>query len=88
MLSTHRNRDLTDKRTHDRGTQAILTGDEFNDATARRFGIMAGTCITGYSRSRISVVPHHGTAGIVYDIITTPDGTSAIAAGNPFTYPV
>ncbi len=68
------------------GTLVTIYGTGFAGAKAVRFGGTAGTGITVVSASRITVRSPAHAAGTVYVTVTTPNGTSAPAAGVRFTY--
>ena len=68
------------------GTRVTVTGTGFTGATAVRFGSTAGTSLIVNSSTKITIIsPAHGT-GIVDVTVITPGGTSAIVAGDRFTY--
>jgi len=73
------------------GTVVTITGTNFNDATEVKFGATAATTFAVNSNTQItatspdvsSVVP---VPGVVDVSVTTAGGTSAIVAGDQFTY--
>ena len=68
------------------GALVTVTGTGFTGATAVRFGTSAGTSRTVVSATKITIIsPAHAT-GVVNVTVTTPGGTSAIVAGDKFTY--
>ena len=65
------------------GTSVVITGTDFNGATAVSFGGLAASDLTVVNATQISVTTPPHAAGNVDVIVTTPYGTSAAAT---FTY--
>jgi outer membrane protein assembly factor BamB len=63
-----------------------VTGTGFTSATTVKFGTVAGTSLTVNSSTKITIRSPAHAAGIVDVRVTTPGGTSAIVAGDKFTY--
>jgi C1A family cysteine protease len=63
-----------------------VKGTGFNGATAVRFGTAPGTSMTILSDTRITVRSPAQAPGVVNIRVTTPYGTSALVAGDRFTY--
>ena len=70
------------------GTLVTITGYQFTGATAVRFGTAPGTGRTVVSDTKITVKAPAHIAGTVDVTVTTLYGTSAIVAGDKFTYAV
>jgi len=68
------------------GTNVTISGSGFTGATAVVFGANPAASFTFVSASQITAVSPSGVAGAINVRVTTPEGTSAIAAGNQFTY--
>ena len=68
------------------GTLVTISGSGFTGATAVKFGSAAATLFNVVSDSGISAVAPPGQAGSVDVTVTGPTGTSAISAGDKFTY--
>jgi len=68
------------------GTLVTVTGTNLTGATAVKFGTTAGTSVTVVSSTKITVKAPAHAAGIVDVTVTTPGGTSAIVAGDKYTY--
>jgi hypothetical protein len=68
------------------GTLVTITGTGFTGATAVKFGGSAGSSRTVVSATQITVRSPAHAAGTVDIRVTTPGGTSAVAAGDRFTY--
>jgi hypothetical protein len=66
------------------GTEVIVRGSKFTGATAVEFGTTS-VSFTVTSRSKIAAIAPAG-AGLEDVRVTTPAGTSAIVAGDEFTY--
>jgi hypothetical protein len=71
---------------HAGNTLVTVTGTGFIGATAVTFGTIPGTSRTVVNATTITVRSPAHAAGIVYVRVTTPYGTSALAAGDRFTY--
>jgi hypothetical protein len=67
------------------GASVIITGANLTGATAVKFGTTSATGFVVNSATQISVAAPAGT-GTVDVTVTTPNGTSAINAGDQFTY--
>jgi hypothetical protein len=70
------------------GTFVTITGTNFGRATGVSFGGTAATSFTVNSATQIQAVsPAHG-AGLIDVQVASPDGTSAVANADQFTYQV
>src|SRR6516225_9841249 len=67
------------------GTSVTITGTNFSDATAVRFGSNAAGSFTVDSATQITATSPAGV-GTVDVTVTTEGGTSAISSGDRFTY--
>jgi len=67
------------------GTKVTITGTDLTDATAVTFGGTTGSIQTITATEITATSPDHA-AGQVDVRVTTPGGTSAIVAGDKFTY--
>jgi hypothetical protein len=67
------------------GTTVKITGTGFTGATAVRFGSTDATSFT-VTPTSISAVSPAGTTGTVDVRVTTPNGASAVVAGDHFAY--
>jgi len=68
------------------GTSVVITGTNFSGATAVSFGGTAATSFTVNSGTQITATSPAHAAGAVDIRVTTSGGTSAITAGDQFTY--
>jgi hypothetical protein len=68
------------------GTPVVITGTGLTGATAVKFGTTQATGFTVTNGTQIAAMSPAGSAGIVDVTVTTPLGTSAINAGDNFTY--
>ena len=68
------------------GTRVTVTGTGFTGATAVKFGPNAGTGLTVNSSTKITITSPARAAGVINVTVTTPGGTSALVAGDKFTY--
>ena len=69
------------------GTTVTITGSGFTSASTVSFGGTAGTGVTFVSDTQITVISPTRAAGGTVDVrVTTVGGTSAIVAGDRFTY--
>ena len=71
---------------HAGNTLVTVTGTGFTGATAVTFGTIPGTSRTVVNATTITVRSPAHAAGVVNVRVTTPYGTSALAAGDRFTY--
>ena len=67
------------------GTSVIITGDNFTNATAVRFGGTAAGSFSVISANQITATSPAGT-GTVDVTVTTPGGTSATGGADRFSY--
>jgi Hypothetical glycosyl hydrolase family 15/IPT/TIG domain len=67
------------------GTAVTITGTGFTGASAVNFGPNAATSVTVVSDTQITASSPAGS-GVVDVRVTTPGGTSAVVAGDRFTY--
>jgi beta-glucanase (GH16 family) len=67
------------------GTPVVITGINLTGAIAVKFGTTPATTFTGISATQIAATSPAGS-GPVDVTVTTPSGTSAISAGDKFTY--
>ena len=70
------------------GTAVTITGTGFTGATAVWFGTNTSTNYTVNADTRITAVSPANPSGTVNVTVTTPGGTSALSAGDKFTYGV
>ena len=68
------------------GTTVIIAGTSFTGATAVSFGGTAAAAFTVNSATQITATSPVHAVGLVDITVTTPIGTSAIVAGDQFTY--
>jgi hypothetical protein len=68
------------------GTSVTITGSLFTGATAVKFGANNASAFTVNSDTQITATSPPGAAGVVDVTVTTANGTSAIGAGDQFTY--
>ena len=69
------------------GTPVTITGTGFTGATSVQFGANAATGLSVINDTTIHATSPAGTAGTTVDVtVTTPSGTSAIAAADKYTY--
>jgi hypothetical protein len=67
------------------GTSVTITGTNLTGATAVKFGTVAASSFTVNSAVQITATSPAGSGGV--DVrVTTPAGTSAISAGDAFTF--
>jgi len=71
---------------HAGNTLVTVTGTGFTGATAVTFGTIPGTSRTVVNATTITVRSQAHAAGVVNVRVTTPYGTSALAAADRFTY--
>jgi large repetitive protein len=69
------------------GTTVTITGNGFTSASTVSFGGTAGTSVTFVNATRLTARSPAHAAGVVDVTVTTVGGTSAIVAGDQFTYP-
>jgi hypothetical protein len=67
------------------GTKVTIIGDWLEDATGVKFGATDATFTHNYDHSLTATAPAHA-GGVVDVTVTTPGGTSAVVAGDQFTY--
>ncbi len=68
------------------GTSVTITGTGFTGASAVKFGATNATTFTVNSATKITATAPAGAAGTVDVRVTTVGGTSAIGAGDKYTY--
>ncbi len=68
------------------GTSVAITGTNFTNATAVKFGTTAATSFTVNSATSITAFTPAGTAGTVDVTVTTAGGTSAPGTADQYTY--
>jgi hypothetical protein len=69
------------------GTVVTITGTDFTNVTAVRFGAMAATAFTVNSATQITATAPAQAAGTVVDVrVITPSGTSPAVAADHYTY--
>lgn len=68
------------------GTSVTITGTDFTNATAVKFGANNAASFTVASATSITAVSPAGAAGEVNITVTTPGGTSAVVPVGKFTY--
>jgi hypothetical protein len=68
------------------GTTVTITGTNFTGATAVQFGAVNATSFTVNSATSITATAPAASAGTVDVTVTTPGGTSAIGAADPFNF--
>ncbi|HTY97395.1 MAG TPA: IPT/TIG domain-containing protein, partial [Solirubrobacteraceae bacterium] len=68
------------------GTEVVISGANFQGATAVSFGFAAATSFEIVSPSTIRAVAPGGSSGAVDVTVTTPEGTSAVNPHDEFTY--
>ena len=68
------------------GTLVTITGSAFTDATEVHFGTVLGTSVDVIDDAHIVVTSPAQSASTVDLTVTTPSGTSPVAAGDQFTY--
>jgi hypothetical protein len=68
------------------GTSVVITGTNLTGATAVKFGTTAATGYTVNSATQITATAPAEAAGTVDITVTTGSGTSAVSAGDQFTY--
>lgn len=67
------------------GTSVVISGADFTDATAVRFGSTSAS-FTVNSATSITAVSPAGSAGTVHITVTTPAGTSPLNISDLFSY--
>jgi hypothetical protein len=67
------------------GYNVVISGSNFNGATAVKFGTTAGTIVSVDSAQQITVTAPALTAGVWDVTVTTPYGTSPTSAADQFT---
>lgn len=71
------------------GTEVVITGTFFTDASAVFFGDQEATSFTVDSDTQITAIaPANAVAGVVHVTVTTPEGTTSSVAASQFTYQV
>ncbi len=68
------------------GTSVVITGTNFTNATAVKFGSTAATSFTVNSDTQITATSPAGTSGTIHITVTTAGGTSATGSADQFTY--
>jgi hypothetical protein len=68
------------------GTTVMITGTNFTGATAVKFGNTPATSFTVNGPTSITATVPPGAVGAVDVTVATPSGTSAVSAGDKFTY--
>jgi IPT/TIG domain len=68
------------------GTPVVLTGTNFQGATAVAFGANPAASFTYVNSTTIDATSPAGSAGVINVTVTTPLGTSATGVGNQYTY--
>jgi IPT/TIG domain-containing protein/FG-GAP repeat protein len=68
------------------GNTVTLTGTNFNNATAVKFGTVSAGSYTVNSATSITIGAPAGSAGTVDITVTTPGGTSGTSAADQYTY--
>ncbi|WP_318347227.1 IPT/TIG domain-containing protein [Aquipluma nitroreducens] len=68
------------------GTTVTITGTDFTNATAVKFGSTAATSFTVNSDTQITATSPASTSGTVHITVTTAGGTSATGSADQFTY--
>ncbi len=68
------------------GTLVIISGSNFNGATAVTFGTTAAASFTVDHANQVTATAPAGTAGTVHITVTTGHGTSATSTADQFTY--
>jgi hypothetical protein len=68
------------------GTQVMITGTSFTDATVVDFGTIAATNVVVVSATQITVTSPAELAGTVDITVTGPGGTSGTSSADQFTY--
>lgn len=68
------------------GTEVVITGTALSAASEVRFGATAATRFTIESATRITAVAPAGAVGVVDITVVTAGGSSALHAGDQFTY--
>jgi hypothetical protein len=68
------------------GTPVVLTGANFQGATAVAFGANPASSFTYVNSTTIDATSPAGSAGVINVTVTTPLGTSATGTGNQYTY--
>jgi hypothetical protein len=68
------------------GTLVTITGTGFTGATSVKFGGQAVTSFKVVSDTEITTDAPEGAVGMVDVTVTTPFGTTAVIAGDEFTY--
>jgi PKD repeat protein len=70
----------------DGGTAVTITGTNLTDATAVAFGTTAATSFSVTDDTHITAISPLSSAGVVDVKVTSAGGTSAVIAGDQFTY--
>jgi hypothetical protein len=68
------------------GTEVIISGTNFINVTAVKFGVNAAASFVVNSPTQIIAISPAGSAGVVDVTVTTPLGVSALSAADYFTY--
>jgi hypothetical protein len=68
------------------GTPVTITGTNLTGATEVVFGGTAATSVTPVSSTEVTATSPAHSAGVVDVTVVTPEGTSAVGAGDKFTY--
>jgi hypothetical protein len=68
------------------GSTVVITGSNFNGATAVTFGTTAAASFTVDSPTRITATSPAGSAGAAHVVVTSPYGTSSTSSADLFTY--
>ena len=68
------------------GTNVVITGNNFLNASAVKFGATAATGYTVNSNTQITAAAPAGAAGTVDITVTGPGGTSATSVADRYTY--
>ena len=68
------------------GTTVVITGTNLASATSVKFGSAPATGLTANTANSVTVTSPAGSVGTADVTVTTAGGTSAISAGDKFTY--
>jgi hypothetical protein len=68
------------------GMAVVITGTNFDGATAVKFGSTAASSFTINSGAQVTAVAPAGSAGTVDITVTTPNGSSGTGSADQFTY--